>query len=212
MKNHKFAVVAALALGVLEIAAPAKATTYTATINTSALAGSAVQFAWDLIGNGAQANTVTISNFSTDGTISPAANTGNVTGSLPANVALSDAGSFFNEYLFNITLGTFLTFSFTPTDNFTGVQPTGFSGLFVDPATNFQLFPTTDPTGADVLFLLTIDGVTPGGDLAVYSAPGGEVSIAVAVPEPSTWTMMILGFVGVGAMASRRRKNVALAA
>jgi Laminin B (Domain IV)/PEP-CTERM motif len=33
-----------------------------------------------------------------------------------------------------------------------------------------------------------------------------------AVPEPSTWAMMILGFVGVGAMTYRRRKSAMLAA
>jgi hypothetical protein len=33
-----------------------------------------------------------------------------------------------------------------------------------------------------------------------------------AVPEPSTWAMMILGFAGVGFMAYRRRNDAALAA
>ena len=32
-----------------------------------------------------------------------------------------------------------------------------------------------------------------------------------AVPEPSTWAMMILGFAGVSFMAYRRRKIAALA-
>jgi hypothetical protein len=36
--------------------------------------------------------------------------------------------------------------------------------------------------------------------------------IASAVPEPSTWAMMILGFAGVGFMTCRRRKIAALAA
>jgi hypothetical protein len=33
-----------------------------------------------------------------------------------------------------------------------------------------------------------------------------------AVPEPSTWAMMILGFFGIGAMTYRRRKSAMLAA
>jgi PEP-CTERM motif-containing protein len=33
-----------------------------------------------------------------------------------------------------------------------------------------------------------------------------------AVPEPSTWAMMILGFIGVGYMTYRRRKGAALSA
>ncbi|MBN8986941.1 MAG: NF038129 family PEP-CTERM protein [Rhizobiales bacterium] len=209
----KFGVAAVLlAFAAVTATVPAKATTYTATIDTSGLFGSTVQFAWDLIGNGAQSNTVVISNFQTDGTIGPATNTGNVTGSMPGNVALSDAGSFFNEHLINLTLGNFLKFSFTPTNNFTGVQPTGFSGLFVDPNTNFQLFPTTDPSGADVLFLLTIDGITPGGHLDVYSAVGNEVTIAVAVPELSTWAMIIVGFGGIGFAALRRKSSLAMVA
>jgi hypothetical protein len=42
--------------------------------------------------------------------------------------------------------------------------------------------------------------------------PGGEIRgqlILTAVPEPSTWAMMILGFAGVSFMAYRRRNNVA---
>jgi hypothetical protein len=34
-----------------------------------------------------------------------------------------------------------------------------------------------------------------------------EAPIASAVPEPSTWAMMILGFVGIGFMACRRKQN-----
>jgi hypothetical protein len=47
--------------------------------------------------------------------------------------------------------------------------------------------------------------VFPGGEIR------GNLQIA-AVPEPSTWAMMILGFVGVGAMAYRRRRVSAIAA
>jgi PEP-CTERM motif len=39
-----------------------------------------------------------------------------------------------------------------------------------------------------------------------------DVRTVSAVPEPSTWAMMILGFVGVGAMTYRRRKSTMLAA
>jgi hypothetical protein len=43
-------------------------------------------------------------------------------------------------------------------------------------------------------------------------APGQSGFSITAVPEPSTWAMVILGFVGIGAMACRRRKTAALAA
>jgi hypothetical protein len=37
-------------------------------------------------------------------------------------------------------------------------------------------------------------------------------TLTAAVPEPSTWVMMILGFVGIGKMTYRRRKSAMLAA
>jgi hypothetical protein len=41
-----------------------------------------------------------------------------------------------------------------------------------------------------------------------YSLQSGTLSLANAVPEPSTWAMMILGFCGLGVMA-RRSKSFA---
>jgi hypothetical protein len=42
---------------------------------------------------------------------------------------------------------------------------------------------------------------------------GTEVTVNVsAVPEPSTWAMMILGFCGVGLMAYRHKNHTALRA
>lgn len=38
----------------------------------------------------------------------------------------------------------------------------------------------------------------------------GTVSVAGAVPEPSTWAMIILGFAGLGFMGHRRRNKMAL--
>ena len=68
-------------------------------------------------------------------------------------------------------------------------------------------------------YSLTVD--TSGGQLNFSDLPGGNgnignildnVSIASAVPEPSTWMMMVLGFAGVGFAAYRRRNNGALRA
>ena len=49
-----------------------------------------------------------------------------------------------------------------------------------------------------------------GGTGAVASALAPTPTLLTAVPEPSTWAMMILGFAGVGFMAYRR-KNQGLA-
>jgi hypothetical protein len=40
----------------------------------------------------------------------------------------------------------------------------------------------------------------------------GEFTIAAAVPEPSTWAMMILGFCGLGFMTYRRKASALSAA
>ena len=47
------------------------------------------------------------------------------------------------------------------------------------------------------------------GDAALTGKTPYTLQVA-AVPEPSTWAMMILGFAGVGYMAYRRRKTAAL--
>ena len=59
-------------------------------------------------------------------------------------------------------------------------------------------------------------GLTPGS--YVYSWGQGETADSLtvqigdvgAVPEPSTWAMMLLGFAGIGAAMRRRRRGAAL--
>ncbi|MBR0697803.1 PEPxxWA-CTERM sorting domain-containing protein [Bradyrhizobium lablabi] len=64
----------------------------------------------------------------------------------------------------------------------------------------------TDPLAFNSLIFRTAAG--NGGD----SAPLGDfafhdVTFTAAVPEPSTWAMLILGFAGVGFLAYRRRQT-----
>jgi outer membrane lipase/esterase len=52
------------------------------------------------------------------------------------------------------------------------------------------------------------DGIHP---TAAGHMPIADAFLAVsAVPEPSTWAMMILGFAGIGFMAYRRKNAMAL--
>jgi hypothetical protein len=53
--------------------------------------------------------------------------------------------------------------------------------------------------------------VTEPEVMLLPDGPNGPPPIA-AVPEASTWAMMILGFAGVGFMAYRRRQTAALTA
>ncbi|MBN8988838.1 MAG: PEP-CTERM sorting domain-containing protein [Rhizobiales bacterium] len=53
----------------------------------------------------------------------------------------------------------------------------------------------------------TATNSSASGDYRVTFSDG--VTVAGAIPEPSTWAMMILGFAGVGFMAYRRRNQTA---
>jgi hypothetical protein len=67
-----------------------------------------------------------------------------------------------------------------------------FAGIFNTNTRNYEYY---DQSLADT------------GTWRVVDPAGGN--IAPAVPEPSTWTMMILGFAGVGFMAYRRKSKPA---
>ena len=127
-------------------------------------------------------------------------------------ISLIDSVNFFNELLVSMTLGTQFSFQYNITTNPAQPQSTGFSALFVDPLTNFQLFPTTDPTLADMLFLHTIDGVSPGGGFVdTYAAVNGEVSVTVfaisETPLPAALPLFVSGAGILGALAIRRRRK-----
>jgi hypothetical protein len=51
-----------------------------------------------------------------------------------------------------------------------------------------------------------------GADRWLALSATGSISAVSAVPEPSTWAMMILGFCGLGFMAYRRKDKLALTA
>jgi hypothetical protein len=53
-------------------------------------------------------------------------------------------------------------------------------------------------------------GAQSSGNDTLYLIDGGSIT-AAAVPEPSTWAMILFGFVGVGWLACRRRWTTAVA-
>jgi hypothetical protein len=219
MKNLRIAAAVFITIGALALTVPARANTFTVTIDTTPLAGTAAWFAFDLIGNGAiggtqQPTTVTLSNFAvTGGTLGGVVPPvqGGFSGSFPGPVTLTDAADFFNELLISLTIGTSFSFQYAVINTSASPQPTGFSALFVDPATNFQMFPTSDPSGADVLLLHSIDG--PGAGLpAVYTADNGvSVSVAeIVTPLPAALPLFASGAGLFAVLALRRRRKSAI--
>jgi hypothetical protein len=77
------------------------------------------------------------------------------------------------------------------------VTPFGGNSVFGSPSGN--LFYTGSGNGSSAG--LDFEDGNTFGTIAVGSA------VVAAVPEPSTWAMMILGFCGLGFMAYRRKQN-----
>jgi hypothetical protein len=66
-------------------------------------------------------------------------------------------------------------------------------------------------TDGETVAIFESSNKTPAGvfeDVASNARVGfGEFTVTAAVPEPSTWAMMILGFCGLGFMAYRRKQG-----
>jgi hypothetical protein len=160
---------------------------YDVTINTTSLAGTGATLTFDFIaGGGTQSNSVTISDFSTNGTlVAGGVNSGSVIGSLPGTATLTNS-SFFNELQQGMTLGSTISFQVDLTTNAPtgGSLPDTFSLFLLDPTATYSLVNTNDPTGSDSLTTVQIDG-TKGGGLGVYSGSGPSVPVGVIAVTPT---------------------------
>jgi len=122
---------------------------------------------------------------------------------------------YFTESLTGLTIGQqyLLTFDYASRAGY------GVDGLTVsaDANTIFSGTPaSTNFTQASAYFTANASTLTLTFAGSLFSAPpypqqdyniGVDTVSVSAVPEPSTWAMMILGFAGVGFMAYRRRNQ-----
>jgi hypothetical protein len=98
-----------------------------------------------------------------------------------------------------------------------GTPPTGVSRSFDGDQISFSFAGLTGDSGAlqlftnATLYLDPIATLTDGsGEVLSFDVAGP--TLAAAVPEPSTWAMIILGFASIGFMAYRRKSKPALMA
>jgi hypothetical protein len=156
-------------------------------------------------------NTVVVSDFYTTVTLGNSSVSGGVTGTLiPGPVKLTDSG-FFNEFLQELTLGDTIRFTLNLTEQRASGSPTPDSFVFflLDDLL-LPLFATTDPTSADALFAVDIDG-TSGGVRYNFAYAGTNDPVTwtlepvASVPLPSTALLMGAGL--LGGLAARRRIN-----
>jgi hypothetical protein len=135
-------------------------------------------------------------------------------GSAPAPVNFNNLGSFtatgdtatYTGSHFNL-LVSFLAPATNPgtalfTDVITGSVTSGSGGAVI---VTFDSAPQTFAYDAG-LFTFSVNNVSlnVSPDHANSIAVSGQILVQ-AVPEPSTWAMMILGFMGIGFMAYRRK-------
>jgi hypothetical protein len=119
----------------------------------------------------------------------------------------SDTSYFYYDYLYPSTTMT-LYLTGTPDGNF--AIPLVQGGNFLA-GTGFSfLYTSTSCTGVAICGQNNV-GLTPGasifGPVDIYASFPTS-----AVPEPSTWAMLLLGFVGLGLAGNRRTKKNPLGA
>jgi hypothetical protein len=201
MSRLKFSglLVTALIVGASFSSAAQASVTYDLTFNSD---GHQIGSAVLTLQNITSTSTVDIGNFGTNGATMNALDYVSLTGSI-------DGATF------SVPFGNF-TGSATQNGEAGGItivngQVTNIFSYFNDPAftsasNEFLTFDnsTNDSTHPPVPLVFELGAVS--GTVSV-SDP-----ITAAVPEPSTWAMMILGFCGLGFMAYRRKSSVATAA
>lgn len=197
-------------------------TLYQVTVDTTSLAGTAGTLAFDFIDGGPPANQVTISDLSSDGTLGSSATTGSVSGSAPTTFTLHDS-AFFSELVQGVTLGKQLTFQLDATTNApsSGSLADTLSFFILDSsgvsnsASALSLITTTDPTQANSLFTLQIDG-TNGADVSIFGAsPAVSVTFGpvtgpvTGVPEPGSLPLLTLALGMLAFWSQRGRQRAA---
>jgi hypothetical protein len=138
-----------------------------------------------------------------------------------ANSSFGADGKYAGQITFNTTNGNTYTYTYTEGDNIRDHATTGFNvAANVYGTKDFGdgdrldaqqiVLPTSfaDETISSIVFSYddTV-GTTSPGDGEAFLAAITTVDAVAAVPEPTTWAMVIIGFFGIGAMSYRQRRS-----
>jgi hypothetical protein len=200
---------------------------YYTVLDTSGLAGDNGYLVFDFISGGGPANALSISDFTTDGTVGASSTTGTVVPIanppyvIPTELFIDDpVSSVFNEYQVAFTFDSTIAFFLDGSENAPGPgnSPDELSIFFLASDDATSLITTSDPTLADTLLTLDLDG-SANGVPTVYSvsAPLGVSATATLnggpsgpppsspVPEPSSLWLIALAMCLVGLTKLRLR-------
>jgi PEP-CTERM motif len=150
--------------------------------------------------------------------------TGSFTISFDPTLTYTDQTAGITLDSLNITLGSALSFSYSPT-TIPGVISADeliVGGVF-DGAAKVQYTPSTDDfwlfitnyTTSPTFDQLGYSQTSVSSDNLFYTVDGtGTVSVTsvVSTPEPSTWAMLLLGFAGLGFLGYRQAEKARVAA
>ncbi len=168
-------------------------------IDTVSLSGMSGDLAFDFIAGGSSFRTVTVSHFSSDGTLGAVTPTGDVIGTVPGSMV-------FNKYRNGFAFDSIISVARDQTDSppSPGGFADGFSFYLLDPADSFPLLTTSDPAGAVAPF-------DPGSDssMDVYSSMDETTAVRtiISIPGPDTLPLCALNLCGL-AFRKRRQRRV----
>jgi hypothetical protein len=187
----------------LLLAGAAQGTPFLVTIDTSSVVGSEATMFFDLNHTGVTSAQVQISGFATDGSlvggtdgVDPAG--ADVTGTLPGDVSISNAGFAGTTpitYFQNIVLATSISFMFDMVAGSSDpLNPDGFALTLLDASTGAPLMSDVGP-----LFLFSAG---QGCDANFSTAVTCEA--AAGAPEPATLALVLAALVGLASLRTRR--------
>jgi hypothetical protein len=168
--------------------------------------GSAITGAFFYVNNGTYLDTVNIGNIGANSTFIFMPGISNDGGNHISSSLFFHSGSTMDTSDGDGGVSDSSLFAFTGSQGPLAVT----SGVFT-PADSFR------PYRDNAAFSTSFVGQGPNGDGGCINCYFGEIALLSvpsvgAVPEPSTWAMMILGFAGIGFMAYRRKSKPALMA